>query len=1332
MLKTRMLRSVFSVSVLVVTALAVSRPPAIFLQPTKNIYYKAYETVQMPCKATGEPKPGYFWKRNEIDFNPSGNDVRIVQLPGAGTLVINRPEDKDEGIYQCFARNDFGISVSVTVNLRQARLGKFDYAKPRNHYPRLGQPYMLNCVPPESVPPPAVFWVTKLKIGGMEVLNYDARVSMDREYRLRFAHVEPGDDKDGQPYACVASNSIMRDNSPGPLHYMIPQGRMEYRTVEYLWADQNDRFGLAGDTFNVKCIFGGNPTPDVHWERTDNKTMSDRAKLKSFAQELEITNLQPEDAGKYECWATNSMSQERKIRTFSIRVQSRPVFLKEPQDVEIGVGGNVEFECVAEANPEPSIVWFVDGTPFDKLEDPRFKGRLKKPVETKLFIENVVQTDHMVIQCNASNTHGYVFADVYLNVLSEAPTIVEPPRAMQLSAEGQPVNLTCQVTGKPDPIITWFKNSEQITGGRYEILPNGHLQIRSVVLADAGHYRCQAQNRFNSTSAEGSLVVRRKTQIEQRPGDLEVNAGKDGKFTCSGTTDPEEVNNLRIVWYKDGKPITANDQRMTTNNQDNSLTISGTIVRDSGTYTCVATNGLDQSSASAVLTVKDRPDAPSKVYHEYCNKNATLHWMPGSYNNAPVQYYVLQYNTSFNPDQWNFGLKVNATLNKVNMTLSPFVDYTFRVIAYNKIGPSEPSFPSKVVCTTKPDRPSFHPRNLRTLGHQPGKLYIEWTPIPPLQQNGLGFYYSLQILREGDSEELGLQTFKINDWETSFKEISTGRVYEPYRITMKAGNNLGEAKENAPTITGYSYESYPVISPTNIQVIEIGDTYAVFTWDFLKSEIGKRNTKIRGQFMGFKIQFWEENYKIFTIREEDIGPDSATNTTGNTFRARVENMLPNTRMEAHIAVMNNFYIGTPTDSVRFRTLRGFPGPVQYFRPINIGDTHVNLEWGAPEENRGDLEGYDISYRLVNGLDLGEMQEREPQINDPFATNSYLSGLSPRSKYRIYIYARTVKGRGESYFIEVITGKAGTPRMPSFSIVSVGSHNINITWWINAFADSGTVVFVEYRKLDGAEWLRTTDEVVHTWKNIENLEAGTKYEIRLKTTNGVTSVASGIDEVTTDGTAEAYALVGNPLWFAMMLLSIVLIIALLVLFFICYRQGFRFNDRANTPYSYNAPYSDTVGVAQGSEHFGPEPQGYNNDYYDRRDYPAYEDDQGGFDEKRPPSYSSDKPPPHGDYEPYDDRYDSQYYNGQGAPQGGGNYDYEDYGQDDRNYGGQRRDDYYGQDPYYGDRHRDDYYDERDRGGYNDGRHNYDYDDRDPPTASAPPSEASAGKASSTFV
>jgi hypothetical protein len=41
--------------------------------------------------------------------------------------VFNKPEDKDEGIFQCFADNGYGISASVKINLREAKLKKFAY-----------------------------------------------------------------------------------------------------------------------------------------------------------------------------------------------------------------------------------------------------------------------------------------------------------------------------------------------------------------------------------------------------------------------------------------------------------------------------------------------------------------------------------------------------------------------------------------------------------------------------------------------------------------------------------------------------------------------------------------------------------------------------------------------------------------------------------------------------------------------------------------------------------------------------------------------------------------------------------------------------------------------------------------------------------------------------------------------------------------------------------------------------------------------------------------------------------------------------------------------------
>ena len=62
----------------------------------------------------------YYWHFNNEYFDPSGNDGRIAIQPGVGTLIFARPIRRDEGIYQCFARNLGGISASVKVDLRWA------------------------------------------------------------------------------------------------------------------------------------------------------------------------------------------------------------------------------------------------------------------------------------------------------------------------------------------------------------------------------------------------------------------------------------------------------------------------------------------------------------------------------------------------------------------------------------------------------------------------------------------------------------------------------------------------------------------------------------------------------------------------------------------------------------------------------------------------------------------------------------------------------------------------------------------------------------------------------------------------------------------------------------------------------------------------------------------------------------------------------------------------------------------------------------------------------------------------------------------------------------
>lgn len=125
----------------------------------------------------------------------------------------------------------------------------------------------------------------------------------------------------------------------------------------------------------------------------------------------------------------------------------------------------------------------------------------------------------------------------------------------------------------------------------------------------------------------------------------------------------------------------------------------------------------------------DKPDPPISVALITCGETeAEISWTKGASNNAPIQYFIIQYNTSFSPDEWFMGASnVLATQNSGEVKLTPWVEYNFRVLATNKIGISEPSYHTETVCKTNAARPSKNPENVRTIGDKRNYLIIEWT-----------------------------------------------------------------------------------------------------------------------------------------------------------------------------------------------------------------------------------------------------------------------------------------------------------------------------------------------------------------------------------------------------------------------------------------------------------------------------------------------------------------------------------------------------------------------------------------------------------------------------
>jgi neuronal cell adhesion molecule len=72
----------------------------------------------------------------------------------------------------------------------------------------------------------------------------------------------------------------------------------------------------------------------------------------------------------------------------------------------------VEFKCEAKGVPKPAIQWIYNGQPIDQAPP----NTRRKVQANRIIIERIVKGDTGNYGCNATNSIGYVYKDVYVNV----------------------------------------------------------------------------------------------------------------------------------------------------------------------------------------------------------------------------------------------------------------------------------------------------------------------------------------------------------------------------------------------------------------------------------------------------------------------------------------------------------------------------------------------------------------------------------------------------------------------------------------------------------------------------------------------------------------------------------------------------------------------------------------------------------------------------------------------------------------------------------------------------------------------------------------------------
>ncbi|KAF4078230.1 hypothetical protein AMELA_G00196930 [Ameiurus melas] len=975
----------------------VRQPPMIIKQSVQDHIVEPTDPIIMECEATGNPPPVFTWTRNGVYLNVA-RDPQVTMRRRSGTLEIffwGRPQDY-EGVYQCTATNEFGSALSSHINLRvsKARTWLKEYLEPVSVF--VGLPLILPCNPPVGPPKPQTYWMNS----SMVPIHQDRRVSMAGNGDLYFSSVIADDALTN--YVCTARfpNSNIIQQKP-PLILQVHTARMAAQIAPKFLKPKgtaSTQIAMLGEELTLECFASGVPAPTIKWTKYWESLSMEGMKLENFNKTLRIKKISMFDGGDYICTATNRMGSVDHIIT--VKVKSTPFWVEKPQSLILSRDDGGQIVCHADGIPKPQIRWLVNGEPIeDALKSP---GR-QVSGDTLIF-RAVVPDSTAVFQCNASNDYGYILANAFLVVMDMRPRLLGIRDDLIKVIEGTRTLLHCPYFGSPKPDLRWSKGGMGLfEGSRYSILSNGTLEIKHTKLQDQGTYLCVASNVIGRDEMETQLEVKEPIKIIRAPHNVIVVKGSSAQFDCKIQSDP--TLEVKVTWLKDNKFLIFG-RRMT--KDEDSMSIVDVYRRDEGIYTCRVKTEVEEISASAKLTVMDRPDPPTDLeVSDPSERSARLTWVPGLSNHSPIKEYLVQYTEDLLADYWLVasGWK-NLTsypghLNSVVLQLMPFVEYQFRVVAINEIGSSKPSKPSEYY-ETGGAVPDAIPRNIKGVGTGVfiNNMEISWEPLEYREWNGPKLGYMVWWRRRDSREEWKNYT---TYWWCSYIIYETD-TFTPYEIKVQAVNYFGLGPES-PVIIGYSGEDRPTAAPTDLHVSDVESTKLTVHWQPVSQD------SIMGEIKEYTVYYWRESSRLPHHSVTTRIKSKSFKANGPRLTGTLTGLIPYSNYKMYIVVANNRYEGPPSDRIEFQTLEGVPSVPRAFRIMHKHYDTIYLDWEEPAEPNGILTGYILKYQTLN-VSAGELMVVE-EI-PPNTTQFSLRRFDRYTRYKFSLAAQTQVGVGETF------------------------------------------------------------------------------------------------------------------------------------------------------------------------------------------------------------------------------------------------------------------------------------------------------------------------------
>ncbi|XP_066412242.1 receptor-type tyrosine-protein phosphatase F isoform X13 [Molothrus aeneus] len=697
---------------------------------------------------------------------------------------------------------------------------------------------------------------------------------------------------------------------------------------------------------------------------------------------------------------------------------SKPTFMKAPED-QIGISGGVaSFVCQATGEPKPRITWMKKGK---KVSSQRFEViEFDDGSGSVLRIQPLrVHRDEAIYECTATNSVGEINTSAKLTVLEEDhlpagfPTIDMGPQ-LKVVEKARTATMLCAASGNPDPEISWFKDFLPVdtatSNGRIKQLRSGALQIENSEESDQGKYECVATNSAGTRySAPANLYVRVRRvapRFSIPPSNHEVMPGGSVNLTCVAVGAPMPY----VKWMAGVEELTKEDEMPVGRN-----VLELNNIMQSANYTCVAISSLGMIEATAQITVKALPKPPTEpLVTETTATSVTLTWDSG--NSDPISYYVIQYKPKSLEGQFQEVDGVATTRYSIG-GLSPFSEYEFRVIAVNNIGRGPPS--ELVEARTGEQAPSSPPLKVQARMLSASTMLVQWEqPEEPNGQiRGYRVYYTtdphlpLSVWQKHNTDDSHL---------TTVGSLITGTTYS---IRVLAFTSVGDGPPS-DIIQVKTQQGVPA-QPADFQAEAESDTRILLTWLPASQE---RITK-------YELLYWEG--EDGTQQKVEFDPTSSY---------AVEGLKPDTLYKFRLGARSELGVGVYTPTVEARTAQSMPSaPPRKVEVESVNSTAIRVSWKLPISNKqhGQIRGYQVTYvKLENNEPRGQPVIKDVMLSE--AQETVIGGLLPETTYSVTVAAYTTKGDGARSKPKVIT-TTGAVFAKNFRVNAVMKTSVLLSW-----------------------------------------------------------------------------------------------------------------------------------------------------------------------------------------------------------------------------------------------------------------------------------------------